>query len=139
MKKNMNILILTLTISVLCGSKNAAAQSTEERFQDLFTTAGYATAFGAALGAAALSFKRYPESHLRYVAVGASMGFIGGSILGSYIIFSPMFSSASSAKTDILSPAFASHQKGTLLIKPQFNTDKKTLTGIAGEMVLARF
>ena len=74
-------------------SEAAQAQTVEERFQDLFVTAGYATAFGAAIGTAFLAFHEDPSAHLRYVAVGASLGFLGGSVLGSYIIFSPMMSS----------------------------------------------
>lgn len=68
------------------------AQSAEERFQDLFITAGYSTAFGAALGAAMLAFTPEPSRQLRYIAMGASLGFIGGSIMGTYIIFTPMLS-----------------------------------------------
>src|SRR4051794_24531918 len=81
-------LAVSLGLSALPAA--AAAQSTEERFQDLFVTAGYTTAFGAALGTAFLAFTADPAANLRYVAVGASLGFIGGSALGSYIIFSPM-------------------------------------------------
>lgn len=87
----MKFISILIIIASLSSSKIAFSQSTEERFQDLFTTAGYATAFGAAMGAAALSFKERPENHLKYVAIGASLGFIGGSILGSYIIFLPVF------------------------------------------------
>ena len=83
--------ILIINFALLANSRQAAAQATDERFQDLFVTAGYSTAFGAALGAAFLAFTDEPASQLRYVAMGASLGFIGGSILGTYIIFSPMF------------------------------------------------
>jgi hypothetical protein len=69
---------------------NAEAQSTEERFQDVFITAGYATAFGAALGAASLSFYEHPEEHMKDVAVGASLGFIGGTLLGTYVVLTPV-------------------------------------------------
>lgn len=85
-------LVLAGAIFLGLGSSRATAQSTEERFQDLFVTAGYATAFGAALGAAMLSFVSDPASELRYVAYGASLGFIGGSVMGTYVIFSPMLS-----------------------------------------------
>lgn len=87
--------IITIALLVLwaaLASPQALAQSTEERFQDLFKTAGYTTAFGAALGAAMLAFTPNPASQLRYVAVGASLGFIGGSVFGTYIIFSPLLS-----------------------------------------------
>lgn len=83
--------ILSVALALYFASSIAKAQSTEERFQDLFVTAGYSTAFGAALGAAFLSFTSNPAQNVKYVAVGASAGFIGGSILGSYLIFSPVF------------------------------------------------
>src|SRR5690606_10592238 len=69
----------------------ANSQTSEEKFHDLFVTAGYCTAFGAALGTAVLGLTDNPSENLKYVAVGASLGFIGGSVLGSYIIFSPGF------------------------------------------------
>lgn len=78
------------------------AQSAEERFQDLFVTAGYSTAFGAALGAALLAFTPEPSRQLRYIAMGASLGFIGGSIMGTYIIFTPMLSSIEINKNEEL-------------------------------------
>jgi hypothetical protein len=84
------ITMTILSISACYATPQAFAQSTEERFQDLFKTAGYATAFGAALGASMLAFTPNPASQLRHVAVGASLGFIGGSLFGSYIIFSPL-------------------------------------------------
>lgn len=80
-----------MLIAMAIKPSQALAQSTEERFHDLFVTAGYSTAFGAALGAAFLSFTEQPSSKLRYVAVGASLGFIGGSLFGSYVVFSPIF------------------------------------------------
>lgn len=78
-------------LGVCAFEQPCAAQmiTTEERFQDLFVTAGYGTAFGAAFGAALLSFQDKPQDNLRFVAIGASVGFIGGSLLGTYVIFSP--------------------------------------------------
>ena len=115
------------------------SQSTEERFQDLFITAGYATAFGAALGAAALSFKENPEDHLRFVAVGASLGFIGGSALGSWIIFSPMFTAnARSTAPDLWATAPA---PGHLRLSPLLGTGAGglELKQIQGSMTLLEF
>lgn len=81
---------LAVAACMLAASSAAQAQSTEQRFNDLFITAGYSAAFGATLGLAALSFAERPEKHLNWVAVGASLGFIGGSVMGSYIVFSPL-------------------------------------------------
>ena len=64
----------------------------ENHFRSLFTTAGYSTAFGAALGAAAIGLTENPGNKLRYVAVGGSLGFITGSLMGTWLIFNPMVS-----------------------------------------------
>lgn len=56
------------------------AVQTEDSFREVFVTAAYSAAFGAAVGAALLPF--FPTqslSNLRYVAGGASIGFIVGS------------------------------------------------------------
>lgn len=100
--------------------------NTQNEFQDFFTTAGYGTAFGAALGAATLPFKSNPEKHLRSVAIGASLGFISGSLLGSYIIFSP---------------SMASQEKATqppVTLMPITN-DSLAITGIAGTWTVKKF
>lgn len=76
-------------------SQPAQAQqsiSVEERFQDVFLTAGYCTAFGAALGTAMLAWTEEPTENLKFVAIGASLGFISGSILGTYVVLAPMAS-----------------------------------------------
>lgn len=114
------------------------AEPTEQRFQDLFITAGYATAFGAALGAAALSFSGNPERHLRYVAVGASLGFIGGSLLGSYIIFAPTLVEN---RVPSLDETLVSHNTAPrqLTVIPVIDRQSKSLTGIAGAMTLLQF
>ena len=124
---------------LLCGELRAQHPSTEERFQDLFITAGYGAAFGAALGAAALSFKTSPENHLRYVAIGASLGFIGGSALGSYVIFSPMF--VENDKRDLYERDYwASNQREkSISISPMISMQRAKLTGIVGAANLARF
>lgn len=66
--------------------------TTEQHFRELFMTAGYSTAFGAALGAAAIGLTENPGDKLRYVAVGGSLGFIMGSIIGTYVLFTPVVS-----------------------------------------------
>ena len=82
--------VVSLVVGIfLLTAPSANAQSTEEKFNDLFVTAGYCTAFGAAIGTAFLAWTDDPSENLKYVAMGASLGFLGGSILGSYIIFSP--------------------------------------------------
>lgn len=97
----------------------AQAPSTEERFQDVFITAGYATAFGAALGAACLSFLDDPQDHLQYVAVGASLGFIGGSILGTYVVLAPAITdNPTRGRQSLMAEA---SKPDTMIIRPTFN------------------
>jgi hypothetical protein len=116
----------------------AAAQSTEERFHDLFVTAGYCTAFGAALGAAFLSFEANPASKLQYVAVGASLGFIGGSILGSYIIFSPMLSGETSDGRELMAVT-SRVPEHAIVVQPWIDPASGDIHQVAAGLSLARF
>jgi hypothetical protein len=110
-------------------SGRAHAQSTENKFNDLFVTSGYAAAFGAALGASALAFKTHPENHLRYVSVGASLGFIGGTIVGSYIIFSPGLIADNETAGDAV--RMASNGRSGILVQPIFGSDGMDFKGFA--------
>lgn len=146
MKKNINSLkslyILTLLSLSLSYTTTSRAQSNEDRFQDLFVTSGYATAFGAALGAAALSFKSNPENNLRYVAIGASLGFFGGSIMGSYVIFSPMvsFNKEQDNPFNNNQTMMASNgSEGRIKIIPTYNVNSKRLGSLAGQVSILRF
>lgn len=113
---------------------NAQMITTEERFQDLFVTAGYGAAFGAAFGAALLSFQPKPDQNLRYVAIGASVGFIGGSILGTYMIVSPSFAAE---PQDMSTWA---DKENTIRLQPSFDPDNSyRFTGLQGQWTVARF
>lgn len=138
MKIRSLLLATALTFSATTKAQAAGPQpSTEEQFQDLFVTAGYATAFGAALGAAALTFSGSPERHLRYVAVGASLGFLGGSALGSYLIFAPTF--ASNGTDDHKSLIAEEAPQGKLVLRPEIDTRSFALKSVAGSMTLLTF
>ncbi|MBC61237.1 MAG: hypothetical protein CMP11_02175 [Zetaproteobacteria bacterium] len=97
------------------------------KFQQLFTTAGYSTIFGAATGAAVLGLSKTPSEKLEYIAIGASLGFISGSIFGSYIAFSPMINSNSPTKDNQFSfdlsiaPIFRSLDQGKLPLVANFS------------------
>jgi hypothetical protein len=113
---------------------NAQMITTEERFQDLFVSAGYGAAFGAAFGAAMLSFQPKPDQNLRYVAIGASVGFIGGTVLGTYMIVSPSFSAGPEELPTV------ADNTNTLRIQPTFDPSKRyQLTGLQGQWTVARF
>lgn len=118
------------------GTSQAQMITTEERFQDLFVTAGYGAAFGAAFGAALLSFQPKPEKNLKYVAIGASVGFIAGSIMGTYMVFSPVAGNFEDAKAYALDDS----QKADLRISPVFDPAKgNQLAGVTGQWTMARF
>ncbi len=110
--------------------------TTEERFQDLFVTSGYGAAFGAAFGAALLSFQPKPDKNLRYIAVGASIGFIAGSLMGTYMIFTPVAANMDDAKAYALENTSPSPVK----ISPVFDPAKSyKLQGAIGQWTFARF
>jgi len=137
-----------MLVSCVTGATFNSAQaevSAEQKFQDLFTTAGYATAFGAALGAAMLSFTSNPQNELRYVAVGASIGFISGSLLGTYMIFSPMLlarheTPPESASTALTNLAYGQNQNSPVFaISPVIDTKSYQITAFSGAVTFARF
>lgn len=138
MKQARVLMLVSLLFATLFTAGAARAQSTEERFQDLFVTAGYSTAFGAAMGAACLSFLPDPAANLRYIAVGASLGFIGGSILGTYIIFSPLLMADQSAVNQTWAMERRPPDRGGLLIQPTF-LESGRLARLDGAITLARF
>ena len=128
-----------VAFALLVAAQPAFAQgSTEERFHDLFVTAGYSTAFGAALGTAFLAFKEDPTANLQFVAIGASLGFIGGSILGSYVIFSPMISEQEGAPSGTLLTGGPMPDRG-LVIRPSYNRETRSVTSVEGGLTLATF
>ena len=117
---------------------NASAQTTEERFHDLFVTAGYCTAFGAAVGTAFLAWTEDPSENLEYVAMGASLGFLGGSVLGSYIIFSPTFADADKKDQGTLITSGSLPEEG-LVLRPAWDHKKGKLASVEGGMTLFSF
>ncbi len=150
MKSSLLALLLTLALAGSLATTPAAAagmsgtqMNTEERFQDLFLTAGYCTAFGAALGTAMLAFTTNPTENLRFVAVGASLGFIGGSALGSYIILSPLLADGGTGSfkesyTGSLASEGRMPSRG-LVIRPTIDRNSHKLMSIEGGLTLARF
>ncbi len=136
MKRILLFASLSLSSSLISANCQAQMLSTEERFQDLFVTAGYGAAFGAAFGAALLSFQPKPDKNLKFVAIGASVGFITGSFLGSYLIFAPVAGNFADAQT------YAADAKASapLEISPIFNPLKQNqFAGVTGRWTLARF
>lgn len=135
MKRALLLIGLTLSSSFISGTCHAQMITTEERFQDLFVTAGYGAAFGAAFGAALLSFQPKPDKNLKFVAIGASVGFITGSLMGTYMIFSPVAGTFEDAQTY----AFNDSNPTPLRISPVFDPAKHNFAGVTGQWTLARF
>ncbi len=138
MRQGLNILLslvigcAAFQVKSTCQAQSIAA---EERFQDLFVTAGYGTAFGAAMGTALLSFQSDPNKNLRYIAIGASLGFIGGSILGSYIVFSPVFVTPGQV---MIEPS-SRYQPSKLQISPGIDLNTGKITGLWSNLKIAEF
>lgn len=63
-----------------------AGVDTDEKFETVFTSAGYSTALGAGIGAALLAFTANPKEKFHYITTGASVGFLGGTALGGYLV-----------------------------------------------------
>lgn len=131
------LLIASLFLGTLVsGHAQAQMISTEERFQDLFVTAGYGAAFGAAFGAALLSFQPKPEKNLKYVAIGASVGFIAGSFMGTYMIFTPVVSNFDEAQTY----AMETGTREGIQISPVFDpANGNQFAGVTGQWTMIRF
>ena len=111
--------------------------STEQRFQDLFITAGYATAYGAAMGAAFLGLTNNPASKTKYIAIGASLGFISGSILGTYVAFSPILQGGSNQIGQV--PERSSDQPVGIDISPVWDLGTKNLKSLQANWLIAKF
>lgn len=137
MKYFIRVLQLLAFLSI---NTTAIAQSEitpEERFQDLFVTAGYSTAFGTAIGAAIVGLSKNPTGNLRYLAVGASIGFISGSAMGAYFVFSPLFSNEAHLGQNSISPAFP---ENTIRLTPIISKDAHNfISGFQADWLIAKF
>ncbi len=84
--RNLTLVILFGLASLRPFGTALADSATEEKFETVFTSAGYSTALGAGIGAALLAFTADPKKNLGYITTGASVGFLGGAALGSYLV-----------------------------------------------------
>lgn len=81
--------ILCFFLSLRVQGADTKSQVTANRFQHIFTTAAYSAALGGAIGTAVLAFTPNPADNLRFIAIGASVGFMSGILLGGYLAFVP--------------------------------------------------
>ena len=108
----------------------------EGKFQDVFVTAGYSAAAGAAIGAALLTFQDEPTRHLKFISVGASLGFLGGTLAGTWLTIAPAFVDSTAPMPTQLAQNTKPH---TLVIRPWFDVTKNTVTSLEAGAVLAKF
>ena len=123
---------------------NPPSITTEEHFHDMFLTAGYSTVFGAALGAAFLGLTENPSENFQFVAMGASLGFIGGSLLGTYLVFNPTFivdsnSFSPSSPNKKITLAAQQPAANSIQISPIWNTGARKWEGISASLSLYNF
>ncbi len=65
---------------------------TTQLFKEIFITAGYTTLLGGLMGTAAMFMSsRHPKKNMRWIGIGASVGFFSGTALGTYLSFGPLF------------------------------------------------
>ena len=91
MKYYFHYLFLVFFLLSSYQARSLESQISAQKFEQVFTTAGYSTALGAAMGTAILGLSKNPRKHLNYIVLGASVGFISGSLLGGYFAFAPKF------------------------------------------------
>jgi hypothetical protein len=115
--------------------------TTEQQFHDLFVTAGYSTAFGAALGAAFAGLSDKPGNKFRYIAKGASLGFITGSLFGTYLSFTPTFvdNGFDPKEAQLVGGEQNADTPYSVVISPVYNTEKHKLSFLSANLVLLRF
>lgn len=120
------------SILIILFSNVSFASQSEEKFKEIFTAAGYSTILGAAIGAAMLAFRSDPEDNLRFIALGASLGFFVGLGIGSYFALEPIW-----AQNDIKKEFYLSQNTRPIVIKPMFLGEK--FVGIGAQIAFLKF
>ena len=132
-------LLLFLLVTALPLPSRAYGQSSlESSFQDMFVTAGYSAAAGAAIGAAALAFQDNPGRNLKFISIGASVGFVGGLLFGGWVALSPALAEGPS-QLETLSPLLTTDQSSRFAVRPWIHSETWSIVGIEAGTVLARF
>ncbi len=110
----------------------------ESNFKDMFVTAGYSAAAGAAVGAALLTFQEEPLRHLKFMSVGASLGFLGGMSVGSWMVIAPIFVDN---KNPAIAPALLAQNspRSHVVLRPWLDVAKNTVSGLEAGLVFASF
>lgn len=135
----MALTLLSTVAPFQSQTASASALTLEHKYQEVFVSAGYATALGAAVGAALLSFKEDPSDNLRYVAIGASIGFFAGTVFGTYLVVAPSFALHDEQMVGPTELNVAEVKEYQLIVQPTVSTTSWKIRGIETGMVLARF
>lgn len=141
------ILVFTaLTTSTLAHGGPALTSTIRENFNGILLTAAYSTVIGGAVGAAALAFEKAPKQKLRYIPVGAAIGFLSGTLLGTYIVFVPSFGKSNEGKkTDyddlegFSQLPIISNAPSVLALNPHFDLEKRRIDGWGLNWTIALF
>lgn len=144
MRHVFNLLISLFIFTSLTAFAQARATSTESAFKDVFLTAGYSTILGAGIGAAVLGLSEKPAGKLRYVAIGASIGFLTGTFLGTCFAIYPTVSSGPSSRVglQIEDQRLQENEKGMpvdLALRPTFDGKNGTIRSIEADWLIAKF
>jgi len=87
----VTVLALTLVFTFSQQMKAEEIQTTQ-LFKEIFITAGYTTLLGGLMGTAAMFMSsKHPKKNMRWIGIGASVGFFSGTALGTYLSFGPLF------------------------------------------------
>lgn len=112
-----------------------AESELEDRFQDMFVTAGYSAAAGAAVGAAVLTLQDNPARHLKFISIGASLGFLGGTVFGGWMVLAPILVDTSRP----MPPSLVGAKKSQIVLRPWIDAGSQSLKGVEAGAVLAQF
>ena len=133
--------LLFLFITSLFSRHSYAGSSlttTSKQFQQIFTTAGYSSVLGAALGGAVVGLSKQPKQNLRFIILGASIGFISGSLLGGYFAFRPTIAQKNNSHPLDYSLAPPHPKAPSITIEPVVDLNKLTETSWRATFLLAR-
>jgi hypothetical protein len=129
-------LLINLLITLALSAPAMADSDLETKFQDMFVTAGYSAAAGAAIGAAILTFQDQPTKHLKFISIGASLGFLSGTALGAWYTVIPAF--VDNERPSPV-PLPVEDAKTRIVLRPWLDTGSQKLRGVEAGAVIASF
>jgi hypothetical protein len=129
------ICLMLLALGAHHAETALAESELEDRFQDMFVTAGYSAAAGAAVGAAVLTLQDKPVKHLKFISIGASLGFLSGTVFGGWMALAPILVENSQP----IAPSLVGAKPSQIMLRPWIDLGSKSLKGVEAGAVLAQF